>query len=299
MTDVEELIVEATCSALGCEKDDVGVPVALDAGLNNRSYLVEVGSERYVFRVPGIGTELFVDRVAEKQALEAARGIGLDKTYVCMDEATGWKISRYLDGAVKLDCRNRSQVEAAMALLRKLHTSGKRISHVFDFVEDFDYLEGLLQDGGVLSGTARQLSAAAHEFGVFLKRHEEKSVFCHNDFYRENILIAASGEMQLIDWEYAAMGQSVFDVANFIAQGSGYTPEEACGVFDLYYQRPATREERALCLAATAFLGCYWFFWASCKAQVGDPVEEWLEAYADAVHRFGPAARDAIACCER
>lgn len=294
MADVEGLIVEAMRSALKCEKGSVGVPIALDAGLNNRSYLVGVGSERYVFRVPGIGTELFVDRVAEKQALEAARSIGLDKTYVCMDDTVGWKISRYLDNAVKLEYRNRSQVEAAMALLRQLHTSGKHISHTFDFIEDFDRLEGLLQEGGTLSDAARQLSAIAHELGIFLKRHETEPVFCHNDFYGENILIA-NGEMQLIDWEYAAMGQSVFDVANFVAQGSGYTPEEACGIFDLYYQRAVTCEERALCLAATAFLGCYWFFWASCKAQAGDPVEEWLEAYADAARRFSPAARDAIA----
>ena len=284
---------------LGCAASEVGAPIELDAGLNNRSFLIEAAGSRYVFRIPGPGTEDFVDRAAERRALQVAFDLGLDTTYVDMDAATGWKLSRYLPDARKLDYRDRHDVEQALRLVRALHTSGRSVPAAFDFINDRARLLQLLERGGAqLDADARELDALAGRLEGYLRAHEGTPVLCHNDFYGENVLIADS-TMQLIDWEYAAMGQPVFDIGNFIAQGSGYTVAEALSVLDLYCERPATAEEQTLCLAATAYLGCYWYFWALCKAQVGDPVEEWLRAYEAAARRFGPAALEAIGCDAR
>src|SRR5205085_7172549 len=42
---------------------------------------------------------------------------------------------------------------------------------------------------------------------------------CHNDLLNENFLReAVSGELRLLDWEYAGMGDRYFDLGNLAAQ---------------------------------------------------------------------------------
>ena len=100
-------------------------------------------------------------------------------------------------------------------------------------------------------------------------------MLCHNDFYGPNLLVH-DGRMSLIDWEYAAMGDYGCDFGNFVAQGSGYTVEEAIGAIPLYFGRMPTKDEEFHLLACTALVGWYWYVWALYKELKGMPAGEWL-----------------------
>ena len=101
--------------------------------------------------------------------------------------------------------------------------------------------------------------------------------------------------MWLIDWEYAAMGDPACDIGNFVAQGSGYSVEEAIGILPLYYGRDVTASEARHCVAAVAVVGWYWYVWAMYKEAMGNPVGEWLYVWYRAARQFGDAAEELYA----
>ena len=122
-----------------------------------------------------------------------------------------------------------------------------------------------------------------------LKGMVGEPVLCHNDFFGPNFLVRG-GDMWLIDWEYAAMGDWACDLGNFIAQGSGYSVDEAVGMLDMYFGRKPTPDEVAHCMAATAVVGYYWYVWAIYKEAKGNPVGQWLYTWYKAANDFGAAA---------
>ncbi len=112
-------------------------------------------------------------------------------------------------------------------------------------------------------------------------------------FYGPNLLVRGD-DICLIDWEYAAMGDYGCDIGNFIAQGSGYTLDEALAILPSYFGREPTAEERLHCIAATAVVGWYWYVWALFKECKGSPVGKWTRIWYDAARDFGRAAQQMI-----
>ena len=75
MSDELGRIVQTLTPKLG-EPD--GEPKPLEGGITNRNYLVTLGGNRYVIRVPGKDTSLLgIDRNAEREANENAASLGI------------------------------------------------------------------------------------------------------------------------------------------------------------------------------------------------------------------------------
>jgi len=112
--------------------------VARLPSLTNRSFLVERGNaasaqaalgeeDAYVLRLPGKGTELYIDRAGEAANRRAVAGIGLAPPILYADPASGVMLSRYIAGAVPLSPERLHQGDhfrAAIGLLQRLHGSG-------------------------------------------------------------------------------------------------------------------------------------------------------------------------------
>ena len=287
---VDSKILDNITATLGCARSDIVDVVPMCAGLTNLSTLFAVRGVRYVYRHPGNGTEEIINRRAEAYALEIARDLGLDDTFVYEDPDEGWKISRYVEGCSDLDYADRDQVERALRMARLLHTSGRTSPWNFDFHSEGVRIVGILKDKGYplprdFDALAERIAAVAAQ----MKDGAGNPVLCHNDFYGPNFLVRGD-EMRLIDWEYAAMGDPACDIGNFVAQGSGYSVEETLGILPLYFGRPATPEEERHCLAAVGVVGWYWYVWAMYKEAMGNPVGEWLYIWYRAAKQFGAAA---------
>lgn len=61
-------------------------------------------------------------------------------------------------------------------------------------------------------------------------------VLGHNDLLPGNILLG-SGRLWLIDWEYAGLGNPLFDLGG-LASNNGFTPAEEITLLECYYDRP-------------------------------------------------------------
>ena len=64
--------------------------------------------------------------------MQYARQLGLDDTYIQMDETTGWKMSYYLEGCHSLDYHNDAEVDEALRMMRKLHDAHIHSAYDFD-----------------------------------------------------------------------------------------------------------------------------------------------------------------------
>ena len=192
------------------------------------------------------------------------------------DPKAGWKVSRFVPGCTAFDYHDQEQVAQALRMARRLHESGVVSPWSFDFYDESLKIEGLLREAGwTFPHDYDRLAASIAHLVEPLRAGTGEPVLCHNDFYGPNLLVH-DGRMSLIDWEYAAMGDYGCDFGNFVAQGSGYTVEEAIGAIPLYFGRMPTKDEEFHLLACTALVGWYWYVWALYKELKGMPAGEWL-----------------------
>lgn len=287
---VDSRILDNICKTLHCQREHICDVRPVKAGLTNLSTVFAVEGKRYIYRHPGTGTDKIINREAEAFALTVARDLGLDDTFIYEDPVEGWKISRFVDGCSELDYANRGQVSQALSMARTLHTSGKVSPWSFDFFSEGVKIAGLLRGCGYpLPRDFDELMARVEAIATRMRSLVKRPVLCHNDFYGPNFLVRGD-EMRLIDWEYAAMGDPICDLGNFVAQGSGYSVEETLDILPLYYGREATAQEQWHALAAVCVVGWYWYVWAMYKEALGNPVGQWLYTWYKAAVTFGKAA---------
>lgn len=251
---IDPRIVERICATLQCDRRDIVDVAPVSAGLTNKSFRFSCAGEAYIYRHPGVGSDALINRTSEAYALGIARKLGLDSTFVHEDPIEGWKISRFIPGCIEFDYEDEAQVDAAMELIRRLHRSSETSPWSLDF---HVRILGMLEQASYpIPDGFSELCATIDEVDAFLARERGEKVFCHNDFYGPNILVK-DGRLQLIDWEYAAMGEYGCDLGNFIAQTPEHSLDDCTMLFDSYFQRPATPAEARHCLACAAVVGFY------------------------------------------
>ncbi|MCI8366277.1 MAG: NTP transferase domain-containing protein [Eggerthellaceae bacterium] len=294
LENVDSAILDNICEALQCSRADIGKVAPLKEGLTNLSVVFSCRGERYVYRHPGAGTSELINRDAEAFALGVAADLGLDSTYVYVDPETGWKLSRFFEATEPFSYENRDHVGCALEALRRLHDSGAESPWSFDFYEEGIRIAGMLEREGVhLPTDFHELKAAMDELHTLMGAGAGKPVLCHNDFYAPNILVGHD-DVCLIDWEYAAMGDYGCDLGNFIAQGSGYSLDQALEILPQYFGRTATEDERAHVVICTAVVGWYWYVWGLFKEHSGTPVGNWIRVWYKAAKEFSKAAFELI-----
>lgn len=136
LENVDSGIFDNICAVLGCSKPEIRDVYPLKQGLTNLSCHFTTDDGEWVYHHPGTGTELMIDRKAEKTALEAATKLGLDDTFVFENPRRGWKISRFVPDCKNLDSRDDEQLKTAMQMARAVHESGAKVDRRFSFYDE-------------------------------------------------------------------------------------------------------------------------------------------------------------------
>ena len=262
----------------------------IGSGMTNLTFLFFAGGKPYVYRHPGNGTETVVNRKAEGQAIRIAHELGLVDSFIDGDPNRGWLVSRYLADCEPFDYSNRDHVAGSLAAIRTLHESGECIPYSFDPYQDaMKLLDVLNSEAYPLPKDFSQMAGCARKLAEHFHAESGEPVLCHNDFYAPNILIHGD-DLDLIDWEYAAMSDYANEIGNFVSQGSGYSIEQAQDILPYYFGRQPLFEEMRHCMAAIGIVGFQWYVWALFKEMKGQSVGPWLETYYRAANLFGPYA---------
>ena len=241
----------------------------LKAGMTNQSFLFELKEKHYICRIPGPGTELLINRKQEEASYQAVKELGFTEHIVYFDGSSGYKIAEYYDGARNADPKNKEEMTACMALIRKLHQSGVTVEHSFDFRERIDFYEKLCRHQEELLfedyGEIRKMMNLLMDQLEVLGR---PCSLCHIDSVADNFLFLPDGSIRLIDWEYAAMHDPLIDVS-MCSIYSYYSEEELDWLLETYLERKPTEEERFAVYAYAALGGFLWCLWAIFKSMEG------------------------------
>lgn len=279
LENLDSEIFDNIVAVLGCKKSEIRNVYPLKQGLTNLSCHFATNDGEWVYRHPGIGTELLVDRGAEKKALEAAKMLGLDSTFVFENPRRGWKISRFVPNCRNLDAHDDAQLKAAMEMARRLHVSGVGLDRAFSFFEEgVGYERAILDRGDVSARDWEDMRAQAERLNGLLVADGGEPVLCHNDFFGLNFLIGEDGHVDLIDWEYAGMGDYANDFGTF-SVCEQLSEDEMRRALSYYFGRTPTEAEWRHNLGHVGMAGWCWYAWSLLKESEGGNVGEWAYLY--------------------
>lgn len=192
----------------------------LSGGAVNAAFRVETSVGRYVVRIhDALGIELGANHIREARLQNAAATAGVAPAVLYVDPLQHFMISEYVDGRVWTpdDFANVQRLRQLAATLRTVHEIAPPACAPFD-------LAALLRDFADRIG--QRVPAARPLLTQLLKRAAESLRECgsqerapalfHSDPQHSNI-IDARGRLLLIDWEYAAVGDPLFDLACVLA----------------------------------------------------------------------------------
>ena len=193
--------------------EDVAIDHALMGGMMNEAYVVSSKKGKFVYYISTKQANEMVDRNLEKETQNIAFSLGITSENVYFDLKNGIKINRYIEG--------------------------DSINHV----DDFDYkkiaklfatLHGSKKKASVYYDPLGRLASYKKEAESFVKRFDEEfydlfalieenkefllsqpRVLAHNDGQRSNIIRDLNGNYFLIDYEFAANNDPIYDIATF------------------------------------------------------------------------------------
>ena len=283
LENLDSEIFDNIVAVLGCDKSEIHDVYPLKQGLTNLSCHFATNDGEWVYRHPGVGTELLVNRGAEKAALETARALGLDSTFVFENPRRGWKVSRFVPGCRNLDAHDDAQLAVAMQMARRLHESGAKLERTFSFYQEGKgYERAVLERGRIDVTDWPEMESQATELNAMLVADGGDPVICHNDFFGLNFLVSEEGHVDLIDWEYAGMGDYANDFGTF-AVCEQLSEDEMRRALTHYFGRTPTDAEWRHNLGQVGMAGWCWYAWALLKEAEGENVGEWSHIY----YRYG------------
>jgi thiamine kinase-like enzyme len=185
----------------------------LSGGITNRNFKVDVDGASYVLRMGGQRTELLgIDRVTEHAASVRAAEIGVGPQVFAFVESEGWLVTHFIAGRTPTpeEISTPGGVARVAEVLRRIHGAdpipGRFDAHLV--VEEYRAeAEAHGADIPKEFAPARLVSDR-----IRMMRGPQAQVMCHNDLLNANFL--DDGELHIVDWEYAGMGDRFFDLAN-------------------------------------------------------------------------------------
>jgi thiamine kinase-like enzyme len=225
-----------------------GTVVQLEGGITNRNFRVNFGGTDYVVRLPGKRTQLLgIDREAECIANKAAAEIGIAPRVAALLDEPSCLVTEFISGREMKDdeLREPEKIAAVAYDLRLLHDSGTELPNSFDsfrLVEEYART-GREHGSEPPDGYDAALEVANRIEKAIKDQPGHEPVPAHNDLLPANFL-RDGDRMQLIDWEYAGMGNRWFDLGNFAANNELDDDQEA-QLLQAYFGEPPNERRRA------------------------------------------------------
>lgn len=189
----------------------------VSGGISNANWRVWVDEspQSYFVKIPGKGTEMFIDRVAAMDASRTAAKLGIGPAVHEWLAADGVEIHDFIDGrrtCTHVDFRNLDLCRTALDVYKKLHGAPKLglTKTVFDMIDE--HIEQVATLGGwvppdfpALEREYRRARAALEAAGLDI-------VPSFNDPMAGNFLVDDAGSIMLIDYEYASNNDHCYDL---------------------------------------------------------------------------------------
>ncbi len=263
--------LDAIAAVFRTDTNSITSITVLKKGMTNRSFLFSCLGGTYIMRIPGEGTDQLIDRRHEAAVYAAISGRGLCDDPVYIDPATGYKITRFLNGVRTCDPDSEADLRRCMEKLRQFHSMALQVEHTFDIFGQIDFYESLWGGAPSVYGDYAAAKANVLSLRPYISRHAEPFCLTHIDAVPDNFLFyddnGAEG-LQLTDWEYAGMQDPHVDVAMFCIY-SLYEKDQVDRLIDIYFRGSCPPETRTKIYCYIAACGLLWSNWCEYKSHLG------------------------------
>jgi thiamine kinase len=180
----------------------------LCGGPASDSWLLEADGKRFVARLDRpAARSLGLDRQAETRVLQTVAAAGIGPELVWAEPGNGILVCNYIEGDAlqSEDLHNPALLKRLAWTLRMLH----QLPPAGRPFEPGAAAQRYATETG--TGAASAMAECAGKLAARLFADTARPALCHNDPVHTNII--HHGQLWLIDWEYAAVGDPYFDLA--------------------------------------------------------------------------------------
>jgi thiamine kinase-like enzyme len=251
-------------------------------GLTNRVFMISGPRGNQVLRIPGKGTEAYINRRVEAVAARAAARAGVSPQVIAFSD-DGLMVTAAIENAITMTPEKLNANPAAVAragkALRALHQSGEKFDFRFElFAMIDDYLKLLKTKNASVPDGYPQALASAESVRRALNAHKLPLAPCHCDPLSENFL-DTDERMWIVDWEYSGMNDPIWDAGDFAVEAQ-LTPENERVLRDAYFGGNPTSAELGRYVIYKAMCDLLWTLWGLIQHADGNSADDFW-AYAN------------------
>ena len=283
MDEHRDQVIAALRRAPGFGDVDAGAAtITRLGGLTNLVHRVDVDGRSVIVRIPGAGTEEYIDRAVEATNAQAAAKAGVSAEVLFADPATGLMVSEAIPGIETMTpglfaSRTGSPARAGAAL-RKLHGSGQTFAFRFElFAMIDDYLKLLADKNATLPDGYHDIVAAAQPVKAALEVHPATLAPCHCDPLCENFLDDGT-VMWIVDWEYSGMNDPLWDLGD-LSDEAGMDAVQDAEMLTAYFSGAPSAAQIGRVVIYKAICDLLWTLWGLIQHADDNPAEDFW-AYA-------------------
>jgi thiamine kinase-like enzyme len=249
----------------------------IEAGLTNHNFKVTFPSQNYFIRMGSQNANLLgLDSDREYICTQQAAVLGITPPVLFYDAKNHVMVMPFIESKpIEKGCMTYKQI---FPLLRKFHHSGIILSNIFcpyDIICDYyRHAMHLRSDHHVPQSS--YLLSIVEEIGQVAPSHRQL-VPCHLDLFLKNFLDDGH-RVWIIDWEYSAMADPLYDLAT-LASANFLSLPEMQEVLQLYLEEP-TAQDFAYFYLMAILVDIRWTFWSLIQAEVSQIQAPYLD-YAD------------------
>ena len=271
-------------AVLNCTASDIHDIRPIQKGYTNKSFRFTCRDQVYVYRTPGIVSADWLDRRSEKRALEIAKRIGADDSYIYEDD-TGWKISHFIEATEEFHFSDEKHVSMLCEILKALYQKPLSCGRLWDYLyEAKQLLEKIREIDKETYAVATEKLPRIELIDRAVKADGWQIQLVHNDLYEDNLLISGD-KLYLIDWEYAGDSDIGFDLCKLFVKNNA-EGEEIDKWLAFYYGRKPTGAQRKHIVGCAAVSFYYWYVWALYMIQRGNDYSDIMLTYLTAMNRY-------------
>ena len=255
-------------------------------GMTNIVHLVETKDINLVVRIPGKGTEDYINRTFEYNNAMAAWRAGISAEIVWADVKSGTMVSKAINKIETMtpnlfSSRVGSPARAGVALA-KLHNSGETFDFRFELFNMIDdYLKILSSKNAELPEGYHDIVKAAAPVKEALQGNPTTLAPCHCDPLCENFLDDGKN-MWIVDWEYSGMNDPLWDLGDLSVEAH-MSEEQENEMLKAYFGKVPSSAEKGRVIIYKAMCDLLWTLWGLIQHADKNPAEDF---WAYSIERF-------------
>ncbi len=190
-------------------------------GITNPNWLIKVDGQKFFMKIPGKGTEVFIERKNVRLANTIAERVKVGPPAPYFFEDTGVEVFDWLEGYVTQtwwDCLVEDRFYACVKAMQAYHNYTEiTLSNKQSLIDQCkDMIRITEERGGYINPDHEKIWWLLNRIEEAAYAHGMESKPCHMDTLIYNFMWNEDKkDMKMIDFEYAAMSDPMFDLAVF------------------------------------------------------------------------------------